>query len=88
MYALDALFGLPRKRAAGVSHRPALHENLFFCNQESVDEFVTEENDMKQSFQVVTLHTCAQSYACVSTYRIAIIFLLGTCYEVQQDIRH
>ena len=56
MYALDALFGLPRKRAAGVSHRPALHGNLFFCNQESVDEFVTEENDMKQNFQVVTLH--------------------------------
>ena len=56
MYALDALFGLPRKRAAGVSHRPALHGNLFFCNQESVDEFVTKENDMKQSFQVVTLH--------------------------------
>ena len=51
-----ALFGLPRKRAAGVSHRPALHGNLFFCNQESVEEFVAEENDVKQSFQVVTPH--------------------------------
>jgi hypothetical protein len=51
VYALDALFGLPRKRAAGVSHRPALHGNLFFCNQDSVDEFVAETDDLKQSFQ-------------------------------------
>ena len=49
MYALDALFGLPRNRAAGVSHRPALHGNLFFCNQDSVDEFVAETDDLKQS---------------------------------------
>lgn len=37
---MDALFGLPRKKAAGKSHRQPLHGNLFFANQQSVDEFV------------------------------------------------
>ena len=62
MYALDALFGLPRKRAAGVSHRPALHGNLFFCNQDSVDEFVAETDDLKQSFQVVPVYCVTYMY--------------------------
>ena len=37
---MDALFGLPRKKAAGVSHREALHGHLFFGNQAAVDEYV------------------------------------------------
>ena len=56
VYSLDALFGLPRKRAVGISHRPPLHGNLFFCNQESVDEYVAEKDDTKQDFQVVMVH--------------------------------
>ena len=38
--SLDALFDLPRKKAAGKSHRDALHGDLFFGNQSSVDEHV------------------------------------------------
>ena len=55
MYAIDALFGLPRKKSAGVSHRPPLHGHLFFCDQEVVDQYVAEEINMKQSFQVTIL---------------------------------
>jgi len=34
----DALFGLPRKKAADVSHRQSLHGDLFFDYQPAVDE--------------------------------------------------
>ena len=53
MYALDALFGLPRKKSAGVSCRPPILGKLFFYDQELVDEFVSEEGSRaKQEFQV------------------------------------
>ena len=39
--SMDALFGLPRKKSAGVSYRDAIHGNLFFGKQESVDEHVS-----------------------------------------------
>ena len=42
MFAMDALFGLPRKRSAGLSHRDPLHGELFFYEQSSVDQFVAE----------------------------------------------
>lgn len=42
VYALDALFRLPRKKFAGNSHRPAIHGNLFFSDQAAVDEIVAE----------------------------------------------
>ena len=29
-YSMDGLFGLPRKKSAGKSHRPSLHGHLFF----------------------------------------------------------
>ena len=35
-----ALFGLPRKKSAGLSYRPPLHGDIFFADQSSVDEFV------------------------------------------------
>ena len=38
--SLDALFGLPRKKATGKSHRDPLHGDLFFGNQSSVDDHV------------------------------------------------
>lgn len=37
---MDALFGLPRKKAAGISFRDPIHGHLFFGKQERVDEFV------------------------------------------------
>ena len=33
VYALDALFGLPRKKAAGCSYRPAILGKFFFCDK-------------------------------------------------------
>ena len=48
MYSLDALFGLPRKKSAGKSFRDAVHGNLFFCNQGSVDEFVNNFSNFKE----------------------------------------
>ena len=42
MFSLDGLFGLPRKNSSGVSHRDALHGDVFFCDQVSVDAFVNE----------------------------------------------
>ena len=38
--SFDALFGLPRKKAAGSSYRSPLHGALMFGDQNSVDEFV------------------------------------------------
>ena len=40
MYSIDGLFGLPRKKSAGVSHRSAVHGDYFFCDQAQVDEVV------------------------------------------------
>ncbi len=40
----DALFGLPRKKAAGISHRNALHGSVFFGDQSEVDEYVASYN--------------------------------------------
>ena len=39
MVFMDALFGLPQKKSAGISFRDALHGNLFFGKQE-VDEHI------------------------------------------------
>ena len=59
VYSLDALFGLPRKKAAGRSFREPVHGSLFFCNQTTVDEFVANS----QSYKVlclILLHYCYQ----------------------------
>jgi len=40
VYSMDALFGLPRKKAAGKSFRDPLHESLFYGNQSAVDKYV------------------------------------------------
>lgn len=49
LLSMDALFGLPRKKAAGISHRDAIHGHLFFGNQRSVDEFVSDSAPIKTS---------------------------------------
>ena len=38
---MDAVFGLPRRKKAGVSYRKPLHGQLFFADQEKVDNFVS-----------------------------------------------
>ena len=47
--SMDALFGLPRKKAAGGSLRPPLHGHLFFEDQDIVDEYVNGASKMKSS---------------------------------------
>lgn len=37
---MDALFGLCRKKSAGISVRPPLFSGIFFEEQEAVDRFV------------------------------------------------
>ena len=49
---MDALFGLPRKKAAGISHRDPLHQDLFFCQQSDVDVFLAESAQQKASSNV------------------------------------
>ena len=43
MISLDALFGLPRQKLAGQSHRKSLHGSLLFTDQASVDSFVDSQ---------------------------------------------
>ena len=52
MYAMDALFGLPRKKAAGVSYRPPVQGHLFFDEQSSVDEHVAGTQKLKLTTKV------------------------------------
>ena len=40
MVTFDGLFGLPRKRAAGVQRHEPLFKNLFLLEQNDVDRFV------------------------------------------------
>lgn len=54
--SMDALFGLPRKKAAGCSHRGALHGDLFFCEQSPVDEFIACSEQRKHVPSVRLLH--------------------------------
>ena len=46
---MDALFGLPRRKAAGTSYRQALHGSLFFQDQGDVDKFVKSAPKNKQT---------------------------------------
>ena len=54
---MDALFGLPRKRSAGISYKEPLLGNIFFGEQASVDQFVAESNKSK-SMSTVSLVLC------------------------------
>ena len=49
VYAMDALFGLPRKKSSGKSLRDPLFSNLLFCDQSSVDEFVQMDSNKPKS---------------------------------------
>lgn len=50
---MDGIFGLPRKKAAGISHREPVHGPLFFCDQHSVDEFVNSYSITKKMHTVL-----------------------------------
>lgn len=52
---MDALFGLPRKKAAGTSFREVLHGQLFFANQEAVNEYVYLHTSDRTKSQVKIL---------------------------------
>jgi len=52
---MDALFGLPRKKAAGESLRLPLHGHLFFEDQGLVDEYVGKPTKMKSPSAKVQL---------------------------------
>ena len=83
MYAMDALFGLPRKKSAGTSYQDPLHGNLFFCNQSAVDQFVTDNQQPKPTSNVSTFFMslfgiCVTELLC----RIAAISCLGMFFAV------
>lgn len=44
---MDALFGLPRKKSAGVSHREPLLKDVFFKDQSLVDQFLADNEEIK-----------------------------------------
>lgn len=52
VYAIDALFGLPRKKAAGTSYCEPLHGDLLFCDQSLVDEFVANSKSSRSAPEV------------------------------------
>ena len=58
IYAMDALFGLPRKKVAGHSYREPLHGNLWFGDQLEVDGFVAQSQQSKRikNVRLVTLY--------------------------------
>ena len=41
--SMDALFGLPRKKSAGISYSEPLNENLYFLFQVEVNKFVNQQ---------------------------------------------
>lgn len=62
VYAMDGLFGLPRKMSAGVSYKDPLLGSLFFGGQSSVNQFAAESNKCAILYQCVhlcNLHTGA-----------------------------
>ncbi len=52
---MDALFGLPRKKSAGISHRDPLHGTLFFGDQAAVDEYVAAYKMPRKTIPKVSL---------------------------------
>ena len=59
--SMDALFGLPRKKSAGISYNDANHGHYFFNDQSIVDEFVASASTKKMKDRKVS-HLCALVY--------------------------
>ena len=79
---MDALFGLPRKKSAGKSHRPPLYDSLFFKDQSSVDEYVSNSSEIRELHRVC-LSLINASY-CI-THRLVMISLLEVHWDLQID---
>ena len=60
--SMDALFGLPRKKAAGKSIRSSVHGHYFFEDQELVDEYVESAPKIKTTSSKVD--TCSYVNCC------------------------
>ena len=52
---MDAVFGLPRKKSAGLSYRDPVNGRLLFYNQATVDEYVSTYQTSKQIQQEVKM---------------------------------
>lgn len=70
VFAMDALFGLPRKRSAGVSYRDPLHRELFFCKQPPVDLFV-EESAMSRK-PIASGNVSGKCICCIPVGRLGV----------------
>ncbi len=63
VFALDGIFGLPRKKSAGTSFRPPLFGDLFFADQVAVDQFVQEHEVKKPgNIKEVRMSCCWKTY--------------------------
>lgn len=74
--SIDALFGLPRRKLAGQSHRNSLHGSLFFADQLLVDSFV--ENSQKAKIKIdqvsnIAIHLPCYMHACIFLNHIILI---------------
>ncbi len=56
MVSMDGLFGLPRKKSAGKSHRGPLHGDLYFKDQHAVDEYVASATSAKMKDKVTSIY--------------------------------
>ena len=74
VYSLVALFGLPRNKSAGKSFRQPIHGKLFFCDQDSVDEFVNNSQTIKISAKVAQILFQYQIFSFCMIYRSAVNF--------------
>lgn len=87
--SMDALFGLPRKKAAGCSHRGALHRDLFFCEQPPVDEYVACSEQRKRDVPSVRLfEQYTLSDFGLLACRHVMTFWLVVCSGVLAGTRH
>ena len=66
--SVDGNFGLCRKKAAGKSVRPPLHNGVFFEPQEQVDSFVHAYKMPKSTGKKVSNLYYLTNSACMYTY--------------------
>ena len=71
MISMDALFGLPRKKSAGQSHRDPLHGHIFFKDQPSVDEHVASSSRRNAYDKVLYKMLCCMLASIFTAIRCA-----------------
>ena len=72
MISMDALFGLPRKKSAGQSHRDPLHGHIFFKDQPSVDEHVASSSRRNACDKVLFKMLCCMLASIFTAIRCAV----------------